>query len=496
MVGAGYVGLVAGACLAEIGHEVICVDNDARKIAALQAGETVIHEEFLPELLTRNHGRAESRLAFTTNLAAAVRASRVVFIAVGTPPSENGEHDLSWLEAVCRDVARQIDSFKLIVVKSTVPVGTSQWIRRILVRYGAPLGSFAVASNPEFLREGRGVTDFLYPDRIIVGSDDDRCTSILRQVYKPLTDGSYARGQDAVPVPDEAIVPARLIVTGANSAELIKHAANAFLAMKISFINAISNICEPAGADIQEVCEGMGADQRIGTRFMRPGIGYGGSCFPKDLAAFRAVAHEFGYDFRLLEEVMRINEEQRHVFLRKVRSALWTLKGKRLAVLGLAFKGGTDDIRESPAIAVIRMLLKERCEIVAYDPAATERARREFAQPRQAKDGRAGDPADAAITFAESAYQAAEKSDALLILTDWEEFAALDFKRLRQVMNHPILIDGRNLYSRAEMERAGFSYFSVGRQEALPAPANGKETISSNGNPRPKVREFKRREVA
>ena len=486
MVGTGYVGLVAGACLAEIGHEVICVDNDAAKVAALEAGETVIHEEFLPELLTRNHRRAagpmtgcadsEKRLVFTSDLGEAVRASSVVFIAVGTPPSEGGEPDLSWLEAVCRDVARHIDSFKLIVVKSTVPVGTNQWIRRILVRCGAPLASFEVASNPEFLREGRGVTDFLYPDRIIVGSDDERGTSILRQVYEPLTSGSYARDKDAIPVPDEAMMPARLIVTSANSAELIKHAANAFLAMRVSFINALSNICEPAGADIEEVCDGLGADQRIGARFMRPGIGYGGSCFPKDLTALRVVAHEFGYDFRLLEEVMRINEEQRYVFLRKVRSALWTLKGKRLAVLGLAFKGGTDDIRESPAIAIIRMLLKERCEIVAYDPAATERAQSEFAD------------ADTPIAFAESAYEAAEKCDALLILTDWEEFAALDFKRLRQVMNHPIVIDGRNMYSRVEMERAGFSYFSVGRQEAVPAPPD----VDS----RPKIRELKRREVA
>ena len=260
--------------------------------------------------------------------------------------------------------------------------------------------------------------------------------------------------KDAIPVPDDAILPTNLIVTGANSAELIKHAANAFLAMKVSFINATSNICESAGADIQEVCKGMGADQRIGMRFMRPGIGYGGSCFPKDLAAFRAVAREFGYDFRLLEEVMRINEEQRHMFLRKVRSALWTLKGKRLAVLGLAFKGGTDDIRDSPAIAVIRLLMKERCEIVAYDPAAMERARKEFT--------------DAPIAFAESAYEAAEKADALLILTDWEEFASLDFRRLRQALNHPIVVDGRNLYSPTEMERHGFSYFSVGRQEATP----------------------------
>jgi UDPglucose 6-dehydrogenase len=323
------------------------------------------------------------------------------------------------------------------------------------VRYGAPAGSFEVGSNPEFLREGTGVTDFLYPDRIIVGSDDDRCTAILRQLYQPLTDGSYARLKGAIPIPDDAILPANLIVTATNSAELIKHAANAFLAMKVSFINAIANICEPAQADIEQVCEGMGADQRIGKRFMRPGIGYGGSCFPKDLAALRAVAHEFGYDFRLLEEVMRINEEQRQMFLRKVRRALWTLKGKRLAVLGLAFKGGTDDIRDSPAIAVIRMLLKERCEIVAYDPAAMERARKEFA--------------DAPISFAESAYEAAEKADALLILTDWEEFGALDFQRLRQALNHPILIDGRNLYSREEMEAQGFCYFSVGRQEAAPS---------------------------
>jgi UDPglucose 6-dehydrogenase len=461
IVGSGYVGLVAGACLAEIGHDVICVDNDAEKVSALQAGETVIHEEFLPELLASHRNK---RLTFTTDMATAIRSSSVVFIAVSTPPSETGEADLSWLEAVCHDIARQIDSFKIIVVKSTVPVGTSRWIRKTLLRYGAPLGSFEVGSNPEFLREGAGVTDFLYPDRIIVGSDNDRCTSILRQLYKPLTDGSYAPLKGAIPIPDHAILPANLIVTATNSAELIKHAANAFLAMKISYINAIASICELAGADIEQVSEGMGADQRIGRRFMRPGIGYGGSCFPKDVAAFRAVAREFGYDFRLLEEVMRINEEQRNMFLRKVRSALWTLKGKRLAVLGLAFKGGTDDIRDSPAIAVIRMLLKERCEIVAYDPAATERARKEFA--------------DAPITFASSAYEAAEKADALLILTDWEEFAALDFQRLRQALNHPILIDGRNLYSRAEMESHGFGYFSVGRQEALPiAPASPQDSV-------------------
>ena len=455
IIGSGYVGLVAAACLAEIGHRVICVDNDPQKIAALQAGENTMHEEFLPELLTRHRGK---RLTFTTSLAHAVRASSIVFLAVGTPSSDSGEADLSVLETVCHDIAREIDGFKLVVVKSTVPVGTNQWVRRIMTRYGARQDAFEVASNPEFLREGCAVTDFLYPDRIIVGSDSIRGTAIMRSLYDPLTSGSYARQKDAIPAPDQAMLPARIITSSAHSAELIKHASNAFLAMKISFVNAVANICEAAGADVQEVCQGMGADARIGDKFLRPGIGYGGSCFPKDLAAFRSVARDSGYDFRLLDEVMRINEEQRRIFLRKVRSALWTLKGKRLAVLGLAFKGGTDDIRESPAIALIRMLLKERCEVVAYDPAAMERARAEFAP-------------EARIRFAVSPYAAAKDADALLILTDWEEFGSLDFERMRLELKHPIVVDGRNLYSRELMSRHGFSYFSVGRQEVVPLPA-------------------------
>lgn len=452
VIGSGYVGLVAAACLAEIGHRVICVDNDERKVEALRKGESIIHEEFLPELLARHRGE---RLRFTTSLRDAVRASSVVFIAVGTPPCETGEADLSVLESVCHDVAGEIDRFKVVVVKSTVPVGTNDWVRRVLVRYGAPQDSFCVSSNPEFLREGTAVTDFLYPDRIVIGSDSERCTTVLRQVYKPLTDGTYQRSKEAVPVPDAARIPARLILTHTRSAEIIKHASNAFLAMKVSFINAVANVCEAAGADVEEVCLGMGADERIGPRFLKPGIGYGGSCFPKDLSAFHWVAREFGCDFHLLEEVMRINEEQRKFFLRKVRSALWTLRGKRLAVLGLAFKGGTDDIRESPAIAMVRLLLKERCEIVAYDPAAMERAAGEF-EP-------------GTVQFAKSAYEAASGADALLVLTDWEEFAALDFERLRQELRHPIVIDGRNLYSLEEMQRYGFSYVSVGRPETTPS---------------------------
>lgn len=458
IIGSGYVGLVAAACLTEIGHEVVCVDNDPQKIAALKRGETVIHEEFLPELLARHRGE---RLTFTTSLAEAVRASSVIFVAVGTPPSETGDADLSVLESVCHDVAKQVNGdFKVVVVKSTVPVGTNDWVRRVMIRYGAPQDSFDVASNPEFLREGCGVTDFLYPDRIILGSDNDRSSVALHKVYEPLTSGRYAKSKHAIPAPDTAILPARMIVSSTQSAELIKHASNAFLAMKISFINAVSNICESAGADVQEVCEGMGADQRIGNKFLRPGIGYGGSCFPKDLAAFRAVALDCGYDFRLLEEVMRINEEQRREFLRKVRNALWTLKGKRLAVLGLAFKGGTDDIRESPAIALIHMLLHEKCEVVAYDPAAMERAQLEFAEGTN-------------ISFAKSAYEAAKNADALLVLTDWEEFAALDFKRMKQALRHPIVIDGRNLYTRKEMARHGFTYFSVGRPESVPEKTMG-----------------------
>ncbi len=461
IIGSGYVGLVAAACMAEIGHRVICVDNDEKKIAALKQGISIIHEEFLPELLARHGG---DRLRFTTDLKEAVRASSIVFLAVGTPPCDTGEADLSVLESVCHDLARGIDRYKVVVVKSTVPVGTNDWVRRILVRYGAAPNSFCVASNPEFLREGTAVTDFLYPDRVVVGSDSERCTAVLRQLYRPLTDGSYARSKNAVPIPDAAQLPAKIIATCTRSAEIIKHSSNAFLAMKISFINAVANICEAAGADVQEVCNGMGSDSRIGPRFLKPGIGYGGSCFPKDLTAFHSIARELGCDFQLLEEVMRINEDQLRAFLRKVRSALWTLKGKRLAVLGLAFKGGTDDVRESPAIAMIRMLLKERCEIVAYDPAAMEKARLEF-EP-------------GSVNFAQSPYDAAADADALLVLTDWEEFSSLDFDRLRLQLRHPIVIDGRNLYSLEEMERYGFTYVSVGRPERTPKPHSEIGSIS------------------
>jgi UDPglucose 6-dehydrogenase len=452
VVGSGYVGLVAAACFAEIGHQVVCVDNDETKVAALQRGETIIHEEFLPELIARHRGE---RLQFTTSLSDGLKDSAIVFIAVGTPPCENGEADVSVLDSVCREIARTVNGFKLVVVKSTVPVGTNKWIARLLQRYGAHPSCFRVASNPEFLREGTAVTDFLYPDRIVLGCNCPRSAELLTKAYEPLFDGSYAASSGAIPAPDHAQMPARAVMTSSASAELVKHASNAFLAMKVSFVNAVANICEANGADIEEVVEGLGSDQRIGAKFLRPGIGYGGSCFPKDLKALRVVAHESGYDFRLLDEVMRINEDQRLHFVRKVRQALWTLKGKRLGVLGLAFKGGTDDVRESPAIAVIQKLLKEGCRITAYDPAAVTRARAEFS-----------DRAD--ITFAKSAYAAANDADAVLVLTEWEEFAALDLERLRSRMKQPIVLDGRNLFSPEQMEKAGFIYYSVGRPEIIP----------------------------
>jgi len=449
VVGSGYVGLVTGTCFADLGHDVVLVDNDEPKLAALSRGEVPIHERFLPELLARHRGK---RIQFSGDLHAAVRQSQAVFIAVGTPPTEQGDADLSYVESVAREISAAVDEYKVVVEKSTVPVYTSQWIRTIIMRNGADPAAFDVASNPEFLREGTAVTDFLYPDRILAGVESERCAEVLREIYAPLTSGAYYSRGDAIPRPDHAQVPPRLIITSTKSAELIKHASNAFLAMKISFINAVASICESVGANVQQVCEGIGTDSRIGPRFLNPGIGYGGSCFPKDLLAFRAVARECGYEFRLLDEVIRINEEQRHRFLRKVRSVLWTLRGKRLAALGLAFKGGTDDIRESPALLLVQELLREGCRISAYDPAAMERAREVLGS---------------SVEFTPDPYDAATGADALLILTEWEEFAALDLTRLRKLLKYPIVIDGRNLYDPAVMAAQGFTYYSVGRPAAL-----------------------------
>ncbi len=450
VVGSGYVGLVAGTCFADLGHEVILVDNDQQKLEALRSGEVPIHEKFLPELLGRHRGK---RLNFSDDLKEAVRLSAAIFVAVGTPPTESGEADLSYVESVAREISGGIDSYKVVVEKSTVPVYTSDWVRKIILRNGTSQDLFDVASNPEFLREGTAVTDFLFPDRIVIGCDSERSAEVLLKIYAPLIDGSYYRRVDAIPQPDRASIPPPIIVTSTKSAELIKHASNAFLAMKISFINAVASVCESVGASVNQVVHGLGTDTRIGPKFLNPGIGYGGSCFPKDVMAFRAVARECGYDFRLLDEVMRINEDQRNRFLRKVHNALWTLRGKRLAVLGLAFKGGTDDIRESPALFLVQALLQEGSKISAYDPAAMERAREVLGST---------------IAFANSPYEAAHEADALLILTEWEEFSNLDLERLRQELKYPIVIDGRNLYDPETMASQGFTYYSVGRAACHP----------------------------
>ena len=474
VVGSGYVGLVAGACFAELGHNVVLVDNDAGKLAALERGGCPIHEEFVPELLERHRGK---RLDFTGDLPEAVRRSQLIFIAVGTPPKEDGDADLSYVESVARGIAGAIDYYKVVVEKSTVPVYTNSWIRKVMLLNGAPAELFDVASNPEFLREGAAVADFLYPDRIVIGADNERAAEMVAEAYRPLVDGSYYARANAIPGPVTGPFLARLIRTSAKSAELIKHASNAFLAMKISFVNAVSSVCEGVGADVGQVCEGLGADSRIGPRFLYPGIGYGGSCFPKDLMAFRAVARESGGSFGLLDEIVNVNEEQRVRFLRKVKRALWTLKGKKLGVLGLAFKNGTDDIRESPAVAIIKALLKEGCSITAYDPAAMPHAAMELGS---------------AVNFAADPYYALEGADACLVLTEWEDFAALDLARVKKLLRYPIVLDGRNLFQPAQMKAAGLNYYSVGRADVVgerrstqlkPSPADeGKMPLSDTIN--------------
>jgi UDPglucose 6-dehydrogenase len=356
---------------------------------------------------------------------------------------------------VVSEIARAINGYKVIVEKSTVPVYTNEWIRRVLRRHGVGPQSFDVVSNPEFLREGTAVMDFLHPDRIVVGADTERSADMLRRIYEPLTGGGYYALPDALPGACSASSPAKILVTSAQSAEIIKHASNAFLALKISFINAVANLAEAVDADIEDIAAGMGMDSRIGPKFLRAGLGYGGSCFPKDVAAFHSVAQRRGVDFQLLDQVRKINEAQKEIFFNKVQAALWTLRGKRLAALGLAFKGDTDDIRESPAMDVIRKLLEAGASVTAYDPAAMERAKAVL-------------PPSEKLGYAENLYAAAKDADAVLILTDWREFAEIDLARLNLVVRFPIVIDGRNLYKPQQMLDHGFTYVSVGR------PACGK----------------------
>ncbi len=452
VVGSGYVGLVAALCFAELGHRVICVDKDEKKMAALRSGQATIHEQSLPELL-RRHGN--HRVSFTSELGPAARQAELIFIAVGTPQARGGKANLSYVEAAVKEIAANISDYTVIVEKSTVPVHTNEWMAGVIERCGVPREKFDVVSNPEFLREGSAAADFLHPDRIVIGCNNDRSAALVEAVYRPLTSGEYYDQRDAVPGQCNASRPPAMLRTTPQSAEMIKHASNAFLAMKVSFINAIANLCESVGANISEVAPGIGMDQRIGTQFLHPGIGYGGSCFPKDLAAFRSVAAEFGVDFSLLGAIERINELQPLRFLEKIRVALGGIEGKHLAVLGLSYKGGTDDVRESPALRLVHLLLAEGATVAAYDPAAMTRA-----QTVLPADGRK-------VRYAANEEDAAAGADALMILTDWPQFASLDLEALAKKLLHPRMIDGRNLYQPEQVSRCGLSYFSIGRAAAL-----------------------------
>jgi UDPglucose 6-dehydrogenase len=425
IVGTGYVGLVTGACFAEVGHEVICVDNDLKKVELLKAGGIPIYEPGLEEIVHRNV--AAGRLRFTGQIDEGVKNSEVIFIAVPTPPRPDGSVDMSFVEKVAREIAAAMTEFRIVVDKSTVPVKTGEKVAETVKRYNKHKVDFDVVSNPEFLREGCAVQDLMQPDRVVIGVSSPRPVEKLKAIYKPFH--------------------APMIVTDINSAELIKHACNSFLALKISYANALSIICEASGANISDVVHGMGLDKRIGRAFLNAGLGYGGSCFPKDLSAFIHIADQLGCEFRLLKEVQRINEDQIQRFLKKIHDTLWIVKDKTIAVLGLAFKPNTDDMRLAPSLEIIRPLQKEGATIRAYDPKAMDKA-------REVLPG---------VEFCDDPYAAASGADALIVCTEWDEFRELSLEKLRSVMSHPIVLDGRNLFDPEEMTRLGFEYKSIGR---------------------------------
>ena len=425
IIGTGYVGLVTGTCFAEVGHHVICVDSDAAKVKMLQAGGIPIYEPGLEELVKKNV--AAGRLSFTASTAEGVSQSDVIFIAVPTPPQPDGSVDMSFIEKVAREIAAAMTSYKIVVDKSTVPVKTGDKVSETIKRYCKSKVEFDVISNPEFLREGFAVEDLMKPDRIVVGVRSPRPVAAMKQVYEPFN--------------------APIIITDINSAELIKHASNSFLALKISYINAVSVLCEATGANVQEVANGMGLDERIGRRFLNAGIGFGGSCFPKDLSAFIKISEQVGYEFRLLKEVQRINAEQMDRFVKKITETLWVLKDKTLGVLGLAFKQNTDDVRSSPAIDLCQRLLKEGATLRVHDPKGMEKAKAILPN----------------VTYVDDMNAVADGCDALVIATEWDEFKKLDVDRAQKALTHPIMFDGRNLFDREEMERRGWVYKSIGR---------------------------------
>ena len=432
IVGSGYVGLVTGACFADVGHNVVCVDNDPRKVEALQAGRVPIYEPGLEEVINRNV--AAQRLRFTGSIQDGVENSQVVFIAVPTPQAADGHVDLSFIEKVAREIAGVLSDYRVIVDKSTVPVKTGEKVAESIKRYNKQGADFDVVSNPEFLREGCAVADLMKPDRIVIGAQSERAIDLMKKIYEPFM--------------------APILVTDINSAELIKHAANSFLALKISYINAVSAICDASGADVEKVADGIGMDRRIGRNFLNAGIGYGGSCFPKDIAAFIKISEQLGVPFTLLKEVQRINASQKDRFLTAVRDALWVLREKKIAVWGLTFKPDTDDIRSSVAIDLVADMLGEGAHVTVYDPKGMEKA-------REVKE-------IAAATFANSALEAVEGAEALIVATEWSEFANLDLQAVKEKMATPMIFDGRNLFDPQTMATLGFQYHSIGRSRVAP----------------------------
>ncbi len=426
IIGSGYVGLVTGACLSELGNNVICADNDEKKIAGLKKGVIPIYEPGLTELIKNN--LKKGRLVFTSSVKDAVKKSEVIFIAVGTPPLENGEPDLTGIENVARTIAQNMDGYRLVVEKSTVPVETGEWVGHTIATTIKRKFKFDVASNPEFLREGQAISDFMHPDRIVIGVESRKAKEMLNSLYKPLN--------------------APLIVTSIKSAELIKHASNAFLATKISFINAIARLCDEVGADVEEVAKGMGLDKRIGRSFLDAGVGYGGSCFPKDLDAFITISQKLGYEFDLLKAVREINEQQKGFLLKKMKETLWIVKDKTIGVLGLSFKPDTDDIRNAPSLEIIRQLQQEGAKIRVYDPQAMDKARVILED----------------VSFCKDPYEVCKGADCLLVVTEWNEFKELDFAKVKKLLKRPLIFDGRNIYEPEALKSQGFTYVSIGRR--------------------------------
>lgn len=425
IIGSGYVGLVTGACFAHLGNTVICIDKDKRKVDMLKKGKVPIYEPGLSEMITQNV--KEKRLSFSTSIAQAVSKAEILFICVNTPEKPNGEADLSYVENVSQSIAQHMNGYKIIVEKSTVPVQTGEWVSKTIKNNRKSRASYDVASNPEFLREGSAIQDFLKPDRVVLGVSSQKAAKVLRQLYEPLK--------------------APIVVTDIKSAELIKHASNSFLATKISFINCVSRVCDAVGADVEQVAKGMGLDPRIGPSFLKAGIGFGGHCFPKDLAAFAHMSEKLGSNFDMLHEVLKVNEDQKLYFVRKVEEKLWNLKNKTLGVLGLAFKADTDDLRYAPSVTIIEELQKEGVKIRAYDPQAAEKSKALLKN----------------ITYAKTPYDAVKGADAILVLTEWREFMNLDFKRIKKLVKHPIIFDGRNIFDPARMSRLGFKYYGMGK---------------------------------